>query len=123
MVLADERRVQSERVRWQAAVTTAGGTRSSATAEVPRDAPCHSKPCQLLHGCGTSRTTDRRNAVRARGTADRRLIDSHVDRRMFCQQEGLSTSFVDNTIDSLWRNYKSRIWVKVPDGSDFPSSS
>ena len=28
------------------------GTRSSASAEVPRDAPCHSKPCQLLHGCG-----------------------------------------------------------------------
>ena len=76
------------------------GTRSYASAEVPRDAPCHSKPCQLLHGCGTSRT-NRSKKCSERGTVDRRLIDSHVDRRMFCQQDGPSTSFVDNTMDLL----------------------
>jgi len=37
---------------------TAMLTRSSATAEVPRDAPCQSKSCQLLHNSvGTTGTT------------------------------------------------------------------
>jgi len=43
-----------------------------------------------------------------------------VDRRKCDPQARPSTSYVDNTIDLLWRNFfKSRVWDKIPEGSTF----
>ena len=92
-------------------------TRSSATADGPRDAACQSKS-QLLHNCRNKLYKSRTSEVIGLEyyvwtTCSKQ--PRHVDRRRCGQQARPSTSFVDDLIDLPWQNF----WVrdKVPQKS------
>jgi len=92
-------------------------TRSSATADGPRDAACQSK-YQLLHNCRNKLYKSRTSEVIGLEyyvwtTCSKQ--PRHVDRRRCGQQARPSTSFVDDLIDLPWQNF----WVrdKVPQKS------
>ena len=105
---------------------TAMLTRSSATAEVPRDAPCQSKSCQLLHNSvGTTGTTSPEQIEvmelegYSRPTCSKLCSSSHdaLDRRR-CNPQ--STSFVVHKIDLPWPHVPSpQFGGKVPEESVF----
>ena len=103
---------------------TAMLTRSSATAEVPRDAPCQSKSCQLLHNSvGTTGTTSPEQIEvmelegYSRPTCSKLCASSHdaLDRRgvtvdeFCCPQNRPAVATCS----------KSRVWGKVPEESVF----
>jgi len=106
-------------------------TKSSATADGPRDAMCQSKFCRLLHnslGTTCTRNPEQIEVMELEGysrpTFNKLCASSHysLDRRTCNTQARPSTSFVDHTIDLSRRNVaakfsKSRVCGKVPEES------
>jgi len=91
-------------------------TKSSATADGPRDVMCQSKSCQLLHdSVGTSCTTNPEQIEvmeldgYSRPTCNELRASSPdaLDRRRCNPQARPSTTFVDHTVDLSRRNFQS----------------
>ena len=91
-------------------------TKSSATADGPRDATCQSKSCQLLHdSVGTSCTTNPEQIEvmeldgYSRPTCNKLCASNPdaLDRRRCNPQARPSTTFVDHTVDLSRRNFQS----------------
>ena len=95
-------------------------TKSSATADGPRDAMSQSKFCRLLHnslGTTCTRNPEQIEVMELEGysrpTFNKLCASSHysLDRRTCNTQARPSTSFVDHTIDLSRRNFLSPEFV------------